>query len=137
MERLCKCHGVPMVSNGANPTCVVKRKISHARAEAKYERSEKGKANLRKYQRSEKGRATHKRYTDSDHGKQAKRESNKRRIMCGRTILGFAATVELAKQINDHAKRRLHEFKSRLKTGTKTESLAAGRVQTQAELRED
>lgn len=72
---LCACHGEPKRNNGRRKdgtviwTCAVKKRQSQRHAQARYVRTELGKANYQRYARSERGRARTATYEKLPHRK--------------------------------------------------------------------
>lgn len=57
---------------------------------------------------------------------------NKRRIYIGRRYVGYAKTADQARAINDHARRRLHEFEQGFKARAQAEGDPVGAVPPEA-----
>lgn len=82
-EKLCRCHGEPMLRTGSRIYCAVKRRASW--------------------------RAGTQRYRATPHGGARETANRARRIYVGRTYHSRASSVEQAEQINDHIRKRLKE----------------------------
>jgi hypothetical protein len=87
--------------------CGVCRRCVCRRAQARYKRSEKGKATTARYLRSPKARAAHARYRAGAKGQQTGAAHNARRIFIGSDYKGKAPSTEVAAVIRQHVKERL------------------------------
>ena len=85
-ERLCPCHGEPMLRNGPRHTCRVKRHATWA-----------------KYRTTENGREKRRTFA---------RQRPDRRIFIGHDYHGTVKTAERAQHINDHIRRRLKDYRA-------------------------
>jgi hypothetical protein len=68
------------------------------------------KAAQARYEKTEKGKATHLRYANGN-GIEMRRLSAGKRLFIGEKYIGRAATVELAEQINAHVRTRVGAFR--------------------------
>jgi hypothetical protein len=93
-----------------------------------YRATAQGKAAARRYRQSPTGRATNRRHRDTAGAKAVKARGNARKIYLGRAYHSTAATVELARQINGHIQRRLHEHRQRQSGGEEAKSVSTGAV---------
>jgi hypothetical protein len=67
----------------------------------------------RRYNASEKGLARHRRYNRSDKGLARNDRGNALRIFVGSLYAGRVGAPEVATEINEHARRRLVDFKTK------------------------
>ena len=93
------------------------RRCTTRLAQARYERTEKGKAAKARYIGTASHRAAVARYRATARGQQTHAAVNARRIFVGSTYRGRARTVEQAAIIQRHIKERTREFISRFQTG--------------------
>lgn len=83
----------------------------HSEAQARYKRTEKGKAAQQRYHRSPAHRAACARYRATQRGQQMEAKTRARRILIGKTHLGYAQTIEQAEALKDYARERIREFR--------------------------
>ena len=95
----------------ANPcACGTCRRCQCRRAQARYQRTAKGKATLARYAGAPSGRTARARFWASARGRQTRADMNARRVFVGQTYRGRAQTAEQAEAIRAYAKERIREF---------------------------
>lgn len=104
--------------------CGTCRRCINRRAQAKYQKSVKGRAALARYNQSESRRACNARYRSSSTGQRTTRAHNDRRIFVGRSYHGRAADTQTADAINAHIKERLSAFIAGQQSRAQVEALA-------------
>lgn len=80
-------------------------------AQARYQRTEKGKATKARYRKTPLCRAAKERYLSTPRAQQVAAALNARRVYIGQQYHGRAQTVEQASAIQQHVKERIREFK--------------------------
>lgn len=111
---------------------LTKKRIALRQAQARYEKTAKGRAVRKRYNGSQKHLDTNARYRRSAHGKHKVAALNSRRIFLGHAYRGRAQTVEQADAIRSHIKERTRAFIQGQQARAQMEALAADAVSVQA-----
>jgi hypothetical protein len=85
--------------------------MTPAERQARYARTEKGRATRDRYNASAVRRATHKRYRVTAKGRRQVARTNAKRLFIGGDYYGCVESVERAEAINRHIRQRVRTFR--------------------------
>lgn len=105
MDKTCACGA------SITPRSTRCRRCTVRLAQARYQKTEKGRARAARYQNSEKSKARQVRYRNSERGAAIQALRNARRIRVGGIYRGKAHTIDQATAIRNHVRERTREFK--------------------------